>query len=125
MHPSNFGALSRLLSDRQSQCECAPFPRLAHHLDGAAVGINDGLCDSQTQASASLDASARFVGSPKALEYVREIVLGNAQSAISNGENGFAIIFSNRNANIAALAIVVNCIGQEIRDDQPKAINIA
>src|SRR5688500_18625846 len=51
-------------------------------LDAAAVGLYYGLGDRESQPSTSLLASSGLIGAVEALEYVRQVCIGNAGTAV-------------------------------------------
>src|SRR5712692_2202013 len=78
-------ALHRLI-DRQSHGESGARIALTRYFDAAAVGIDNGLADGQPQTVSSFGPRARFVGAVKALEDVRQVFGGDADSGVRDGE---------------------------------------
>jgi hypothetical protein len=78
------------------------------------VGCHHGLADGQTKTAVAFRAGARFVGTVKALEDVREVFGGNADAGIGNGEDGATGFGAGADANFAPRLVVVDGVGEEV-----------
>ena len=71
--------------ERDANVKYGSLARLAVYFDEPAMSLDDPLCDGQAQSRSALFPMARFIGSPEAIENVREIFFSDSDSGIRDG----------------------------------------
>ena len=88
LHRHGAPGFSSARSQRQSHRERRSFSHFTHHVDGAAVGDNNGLADGEPEPAPALRAPARFVHAGEAVEDLRQSFGGDTRAVVRDGKNG-------------------------------------
>ena len=112
-----------LTSRRQVHDQGRAGAGLAVSFNGPAVGEDDGFGDGEAEAAVA-GGTAGFVGAVEAVEDVRQVGLGDARAGVCDGECGGAVVAVGADADLAAVVVVVDGVGEEVGDDLSKAVRV-
>src|SRR5439155_25405577 len=97
----------------------------ARRVKVAAVSVHDSLRDGEAETGAALRRGAGRVRAVEAFEDVRQMFGGDARAVVGHGENHGTVSVARGNADCAAFLVVVNRVGEQVRDDEREPVAVA
>ena len=89
------------------------------------MGFDDGFRDSEAEAGAAGGEAAGLVGAVEAVEDAGEGLGFHAFSGIGDAEDSVVFILPQGDGDGTGVAIVVDGVGEEIRDDEREVVGVA
>ena len=110
------GLAPELNTGRQAHGESRPGLFRARHFNRAAVRLDNRLGNSEAKSGVAR-AGARLLGAKKSAKHAWQIFGGNPLPGVRHRQHGETVLRFQFHAYFAAGLVVLNSVGQQIRDD--------